>query len=164
MIKRILLFLALYAAIGLQISIGTPIPGLGWDADLVLLCLLLITSKTSPTEGIIWAAVIGLTLDAFDPSSMGGNIAAKTTAIFVFFKLNEAMNLDQPILLGAALLILSFLDRIIFRIFSPLAVNYGWTLIRFDIPSAIITALIGFGLLLLARRIGIFNTDSVAER
>lgn len=164
MTRRLLFLIALYFAIGLQISLAAPVLGLGWDIDIILLVLVIIASKTGRGEAVIWAALVGFALDAFDPSSMGGQIVAKSSAIFIFGIIVDAMNLEQPLLLAATVLLLTLIDRIIFRLFSPFITQFGWTFLRYDLPSAILTALVGLLFLWIAMRAGIFAPRASEEQ
>ena len=125
MIRRLLYLLVLYFAIGLQLSLAAPIPGLGWDIDIVLIILVMIAARTGRGEAVIWAALTGLALDAFNPAAMGGQLVAKATAIFLLGVLIDAMNLEQPLLLGATIMLLTFLEHIIFRLFTPFLKQFG---------------------------------------
>ncbi|MCK5832837.1 hypothetical protein KAH81_04105 [bacterium] len=154
--KRIGLFFALYFAIGIQVSISTPFAQFPWDFDLAFIILVFATSLFSRSESLLWAMLGGFMLDIFDPVSLGGHILAKTTVVLIFGLIDDSLNLSRPLLLGIVLFILSFLDRIIFRLFTPFAIHYGLTLIRFDLPSAVLTALLGFILLWIAIKIGLF--------
>lgn len=154
--RRFLFILILYFAIGIQISIAAPIPALGWDIDFVLIFLVIIASLSGRGEAVLWAIFAGFLLDIFDPSAMGGNIASKASAIYLFIILNDSMNLEQPALLGITIFILTFIDRLIFRLFSPFVGKFGWALLRFDLPSAILTAIISLVVLTILIRLGFF--------
>jgi rod shape-determining protein MreD len=162
--KRIGILIALYLAIGLQISISAPIRSLPWDIDIVLLAIILIASFTSRGEGVFWALIAGVLLDAFDPSSMGGHIVAKSSAVFLFIILNSAMNLHQPSLLALALFLLSILDRLIFRLFTPFIGSYGFAFLHFDLPSAVLTTIVGFVVLWIVMRYGGFSHGHFPEK
>jgi len=157
MIKRLIFIVFIYLVIGFQVSIASPIPTLGWDVDVVLILLVIIYSHTIRGEGIIWAIVAGLLLDAFVPEAMGGHIVAKATSIFIFSKFTDSLNLEQPLLLAMAIFLLAFVDRIIYRLFTPFTREFGWVLLRYDLPSAILTGIVGFLFLWLAMRIGLFE-------
>ena len=162
--KRVGILIGLYLAVGLQISIAAPIRSLPWDVDLVLLALVFIAGFSSRGEAVFWAMVAGLLLDVFDPASMGGHIIAKSSAVFLFCILNGSLNLYRPSLLAITFLLLSLVDRLVFRLFTPFIGNYGWALLRFDLPSAIATALVGFIFLWIAMGIGIFTPGTSPER
>ena len=155
--KRLLFLIALYLAVVIQISLGIPVASLGWDIDIVLLILVIILCSTGAGEAILWAALAGLALDAFDPAAMGGHLVAKSTAIFALTFIRGSMNLDQPPLLAAAIFILTILDRLIYRLFSPYLSRFGTTFLRFDLPSAVLTAIFGFILLWALSRAGMIS-------
>ncbi len=163
MIKRLLFLIIIYLAVGLQISIAAPIPGLAWDLDIVLLVLIVIATGVGRGEAIIWAAIAGLALDSFDAAAMGGHIVAKSTALFVLGIILDSMNLEQPTLLAATILLLSLIDHLIFRLFSPYATQFAWSFLRYDLPSSIITGLVGLLLLWIAMKLGIFVPRAVEE-
>lgn len=157
MTKRLVYPLILYIIIGMQISLASPIPGLSWDIDLVLLALVILSSRTGRGEAILWAALAGLALDCFDIPAMGGHIVAKSTAILILGLVHDSMNLEQPALLAATVFVLAIADRLIFRLFSPYGATFIWNFLRFDLPSALLTALVGWVILMLAIRLGIFR-------
>jgi len=163
MTRRLLYILLLYLAVGMQISLATPLPGLGWDIDIVLLFLVIIATKVGHGEAVIWAMFAGLALDVFDPSAMGGCIVAKSTAIFLFGVLSNALNLEQPTLLAVTIFVLTLIDRIIYRLFSPYSTQFGWAFLRFDLPSAAVTAIAGLIVLLIAIRMRVFTPRTVEE-
>jgi len=163
MIKRLIILAALYFVIGFQISLSAPIPGLAWDIDLVLIFLVILSAKVGRGEAILWAALAGLALDSFDIPAMGGQIVAKSSAIFLLGLIIDSMNMEQPALLAGTVFIMAILDRLIFRFFSPFAVNFGWNFLRFDLPSAIITALTGWILLMIAIRTGFFDPRATED-
>jgi len=53
MTRRLLYILLLYLAVGMQISLATPLPGLGWDIDIVLLFLVIIATKVGHRKAVI---------------------------------------------------------------------------------------------------------------
>lgn len=163
MIRRLIYLIILYLIIGFQISIAAPIPGFAWDIDLVLLFLVILTSRVGRGEAILWAALAGLALDSFDLPAMGGHIVAKSSAIFIMGLTLDSMNLEQPTLLAGIVFLLAIIERIIFRLFSPFATNFWWNFVRFDLPSAIITAVIGWIVLMVAIRTGIFKPRAIEE-
>jgi len=156
MTKRLAFLLIIYFAVGFQVSLAAPIPGVSWDIDLVLLLLVILASRTGRGEAILWAALAGLALDAFDIPAMGGHIVAKSTSIFLLTIILDSMNLEQPTLLAATIFILALLDRVVFRLFSPFVANFGWNFLRFDMPSALLTAIFGWLVLMLAIRFKVF--------
>lgn len=154
--KNLVMIIGLYLAVALQLSVAAPFGASQWGFDIILLLLIYYSSFSSRAGGILWALAGGILLDVFDPASMGGHLVAKTTAILLFGIADGSLNLSQPAILGAILLLLSILDRMIFRLFSPFISNYGWALLRVDLPSAVLTALLGFILLYAAMRFGFF--------
>jgi len=154
--KRLLFLIILYFAVILQVSIGIPVASLGWDIDIVLIVLILISAKTGRGESILWALIVGLALDSFDPAALGGHMVAKSTAIYVLSYLTIIMNLEQPIYLALAVFILTLIEHLIFRLFTPLINNYFWVLLRYDLPSVILTTIVGFIVLLVALKIGVY--------
>lgn len=138
-------------------------PGFAWDIDLVLLFLVILSSRVGRGEAILWAAIAGLALDSFDLPSMGGQIVAKSSAILILGMILDSMNLEQPTLLAATVFLLALVDRLIFRLFSPFVANFGWNFLRYDLPSALLTAILGWIVLMVAIRIGLFKPRTAEE-
>ncbi|HHS50618.1 MAG TPA: hypothetical protein ENN07_05830 [candidate division Zixibacteria bacterium] len=161
--KRLLIFIALYLLVGLQISISAPFGGLHWDFDLVLIFLIFVASSSSRSGSVLWAILAGLLLDVFDPVSFGGHMVAKSTVVFLFTIIDDSLNLSQPTLLGFVILVLALIDRVIFRLFTPFVQSFGMALVRWDLPSAVLTAILGFVLLWIALRAGLFLPGHIKD-
>ena len=145
--RFILIVLATYAGTTLL----APLSVLGWDIDLGLLALVLISGYASPRATVGWGAFSGFLLDCLNPGWMGAGIVARSTAGFFLSSMREKLNIEHPFLDGLVIFAAGVIDRSIYIVLTKYWVNFIFMLWRYIIPSALYTAVFAVIIIILYR-------------
>ncbi len=145
--RFILVVVATYAGTTLL----APISIFGWDIDLGLLALVLISGYASSRATVGWGAFSGFLIDCLNPDWMGAGLVARATAAFFLASMREKLNIEHPFLDGAVIFVAGVIDRTIYIALTQYRGNLFYMLWRFIIPSALYTALFAVMLIIVYR-------------
>ena len=145
--RLILVVAATYAGTTLL----APLSVFGWDIDLGLLALVLVSGYASPRATVGWGAFSGFLLDSLNPQWMGAGIVARATAAFFLSAMREKLNIEHPFLDGVVIFLAGIIDRSIYLVLTSYRANFFYGLWRYIIPSALYTAVFAVVLIILYR-------------
>ncbi|RKZ33545.1 hypothetical protein DRQ33_04085 [bacterium] len=145
--RLILLIIATYAGTTLL----APISILGWDIDLGLLTLVLVSGYVSGNATVGWGAFSGFLLDCLNPQWMGAGLVSRATTALFLSAMREKLNIEHPFMDGAVIFIAGLLDRAIYLALTRYRTNFIYALWRYIFPSALYTAIFAVILIILYR-------------
>ncbi len=132
-------------------SLLAPLRLLGWDIDLGLLALFLVSVHTSRAATIAWGAFSGFLIDCLNPQWMGAGIASRATVALFVGSMREKLNIEHTFLDGVAIFVAGIIDRTLYLALTQYRKHFFFALWRYILPSAAYTALVGVVIILLYR-------------
>ena len=157
MIVFIYRFLLISIATYAGTSLLAPMRILGWDIDIGILALVLISTYAGRNSTVGWGMFSGFLLDCLNPQWMGAGIVARSTSAMFVSSMREKLNIEHAFLDGAVVFIAGFIDRAIYLGLSQYRENFFYGIFRFVIPSALYTAIFAIMLIFIYRIKRIIN-------
>jgi len=145
--RFIFLTIATYAGTTLL----APISVFGWNIDIGLLALVLISSYSNGGTTVAWGAYSGFLIDCLNPQWMGAGIVGRTTAALFLSAMHERSNIEHPFLDGIVILFAGIIDSSIYLALTQYRVSFLYGLWRYIIPSSIYTAIFAIVLVIIYR-------------